>query len=352
MSNTLFTPIKIGDLELPNRVIMAPLTRSRAIGGGRVPNALMAQYYEQRASAGLILSEATAVTPQGVGYADTPGIWSDEQVAGWKLVTDAVHAKGGKIFLQLWHVGRISDPVFLDGGAPVAPSAIKPKGHVSLVRPQREFVTPRALELDEIPGIVAAYRKGAENAKKAGFDGVEVHGANGYLLDQFLQDGTNKRTDAYGGPIENRARLLLEVTDACIDVWGASRVGVHLAPRGDSHDMHDSDPLATFGYVAQELGKRGIAFICARESLGDNRIGPQLKKLFGGVYIANEKMTKATAEQVIASGEADAIAFGKLFIANPDLPKRLQLDAPLNEPKPETFYAPTSEGYIDYPALA
>lgn len=352
MSNTLFTPIRIGDLELPNRVVMAPLTRSRAVGGGRVPNALMAQYYEQRASAGLILSEATAVTPQGVGYADTPGIWSDEQVEGWKLVTNAVHAKGGKIFLQLWHVGRISDPVFLDGGLPVAPSAIKPKGHVSLLRPQREYVTPRALEPDEIPGIVAAYRKGAENAKKAGFDGVEVHGANGYLLDQFLQDGTNRRTDAYGGPIENRARLLLEVTDACIAVWGADRVGVHLAPRGDSHDMYDSDPLATFGYVAKELGKRGIAFICARESLGDNRIGPQLKKLFGGIYIANEQMTKATAEQVIAGGEADAVAFGKLFIANPDLPKRLQLDAPLNEPKPESFYAPTPEGYVDYPALA
>lgn len=352
MSNTLFTPIRIGDLELPNRIIMAPLTRSRAVGGGRVPNALMAQYYEQRASAGLILSEATAVMPQGVGYADTPGIWSDEQVEGWKLVTNAVHAKGGKIFLQLWHVGRISDPVFLDGELPVAPSAIQPKGHVSLVRPQREYVTPRALELDEIPGIVAAYRKGAENAKKAGFDGVEVHGANGYLLDQFLQDGSNKRTDAYGGSIENRARLMLEVTDACIAVWGADRVGMHLAPRGDSHDMHDSDPLATFGYVAKELGKRGVAFICARESLGDNRIGPQLKKLFGGVYIANEQMTKATAVQVIADGEADAIAFGKWFIANPDLPKRLQLDAPLNEPKPESFYAPTPEGYIDYPALA
>ena len=352
MSNTLFTPIRIGDLELPNRIIMAPLTRSRAVGGGRVPNALMAQYYEQRASAGLILSEATAVMPQGVGYADTPGIWSDEQVEGWKLVTNAVHAKGGKIFLQLWHVGRISDPVFLDGDLPVAPSAIQPKGHVSLVRPQREYVTPRALELDEIPGIVAAYRKGAENAKKAGFDGVEVHGANGYLLDQFLQDGSNKRTDAYGGSIENRARLMLEVTDACIAVWGADRVGMHLAPRGDAHDMHDSDPLATFGYVAKELGKRGIAFICARESLGDNRIGPQLKKLFGGVYIANEQMTKATAVQVIADGEADAIAFGKWFIANPDLPKRLQLDAPLNEPKPESFYAPTPEGYIDYPALA
>jgi N-ethylmaleimide reductase len=349
---TLFDPILVGDLTLSNRIFMAPLTRSRAVGEGRVPNALMAEYYAQRASAGLILSEATAVTPQGVGYANTPGIWSDEQVEGWKLVTDAVHAKGGKIFLQLWHVGRISDPIFLNGDLPVAPSAIKPKGHVSLVRPQREYVMPRALELDEIPGIVAAYRKGAENAKRAGFDGVEVHGANGYLLDQFLQDGTNKRTDAYGGAVENRARLMLEVTDACIDVWGAARVGVHLAPRGDSHDMQDSDPLATFGYLARELGKRGIAFICARESLGDKRIGPQLKKAFGGVYIANEKMTKKIAEQVISNGEADAVAFGQLFIANPDLPKRLKLGASLNQARPETFYAPNAEGYTDYPALA
>jgi 2,4-dienoyl-CoA reductase-like NADH-dependent reductase (Old Yellow Enzyme family) len=349
---TIFDPIKVGALDLPNRVIMAPLTRSRAVGGDRVPNALMAEYYVQRATAGLILSEATAVTPQGVGYADTPGIWSDEQVAGWKLVTDAVHKAGGRIFLQLWHVGRVSDPVFLDGQLPVAPSAIAPQGYVSLVRPQREYVTPRALETSEIPGIVAAYRKGAENAKAAGFDGVEVHGANGYLLDQFLQDSTNKRIDAYGGSIENRARLMLEVTDACIEVWGASRVGMHLAPRGDSHSMGDSNPAATFGYVARELGKRGIAFICAREAIGDDRLGPQLKQAFGGVYIANEKMTKASAEQLVASGEADAVAFGKLFIANPDLPRRFQLDAPLNAPIPEGFYRPGPEGYIDYPVLA
>lgn len=351
-TNTLFTPLKVGDLELPNRVIMAPLTRSRAVGEGRVPNALMAQYYVQRASAGLILSEATAVTPQGVGYADTPGLWSDEQVAGWKLVTDAVHQAGGRIFAQLWHVGRVSHPVFLNGDLPVAPSAIAPEGHVSLVRPTTDYVTPRALDLTEIPGIVAAYRKGAENAKLAGFDGVEVHGANGYLLDQFLQDGSNKRTDAYGGPIENRARLMLEVTDACIEVWGAARVGMHLAPRGDAHTMSDSNPAATFTYVARELGKRGIAFICAREALGDDSLGRQIKQAFGGVYIANEKMTKATAEQLIESGAADAVAFGQLFIANPDLPKRLQLDAPLNAPHYETFYGATAEGYVDYPALA
>jgi 2,4-dienoyl-CoA reductase-like NADH-dependent reductase (Old Yellow Enzyme family) len=352
LMTTLFEPIRIGDLELPNRIFMAPLTRSRAVGAGRVPNALMAEYYEQRASAGLILSEATAVTPQGVGYANTPGIWSPEQVAGWKEVTERVHAAGGRIFLQLWHVGRISDPIFLDGELPVAPSAIAAQGHVSLVRPKREYVTPRALELDEMPGIVAAYRRGAENAKAAGFDGVEIHGANGYLLDQFLQDGSNKRTDAYGGSIENRARLMLEVTDACIEVWGAQRVGVHLAPRGDSHSMGDSNLAATFGYVARELGKRGIAFICAREALGPDRLGPQLKKEFGGPYIANEQMTKASAQALIASGEADAVAFGKLFIANPDLPQRFRLDAPLNEPQSETFYHSTAEGYTDYPALA
>ncbi len=349
--STLFDPITIGDLQLPNRIIMAPLTRARAIGEGRVPNELMARYYTQRATAGLILSEATAVTPQGVGYADTPGIWSDEQVEGWKLVTDAVHKAGGLIFLQLWHVGRISDPVFLNGEAPVAPSAIAAKGHVSILRPLRDYAVPRALETSEIPGVVAAYRKGAENAKLAGFDGVEVHGANGYLLDQFLQDGTNHRTDNYGGSIENRARLMLEVTDACIDVWGKDRVGMHLAPRRDSHDMSDSDPKGTFGYVARELGKRGIAFICAREGLGDDRLGPYLKQEFGGVYIANEALTRESAEALVKAGEADAVAFGKWFIANPDLPQRLKTGAPLNAPRPDKFYHPTAEGYTDYPAL-
>ncbi|RFU44905.1 alkene reductase [Paraburkholderia sp. DHOC27] len=347
---TLFDPLQIGDLTLSNRIIMAPLTRQRA-GDVRVPNALMAKYYAERASAGLIISEATSVTPQGIGYAATPGIWSQEQVEGWKLVTSAVHAAGGKIFLQLWHVGRISDPIFLNGELPVAPSAIAAQGNVSLVRPQRPFVTPRALDLAEIPAIVEAYRKGAENAKAAGFDGVQVHGANGYLLDQFLQDSTNKRTDAYGGPIENRARLMLEVTDACISVWGANRVGMHLAPRGDAHTMGDSNAAETFGYVARELGKRKIAFIAARESLGENRLGPQLKAAFGGPYIANEKFTKETAQQVLDAGEADAIAWGQLFIANPDLPRRFELDAPLNEPNPATYYAEGETGYTDYPAL-
>ncbi|WP_345814848.1 alkene reductase [Paraburkholderia sp. PREW-6R] len=347
---TLFDPLQIGDITLSNRIIMAPLTRQRA-GEIRVPNALMARYYAERATAGLIISEATSVTPQGVGYADTPGIWSQEQVEGWKLVTKAVHEAGGKIFLQLWHVGRISDPIFLNGELPVAPSAIAAKGHVSLVRPEREYVTPRALELNEIADVVEAFRKGAENAKAAGFDGVEVHGANGYLLDQFLQDSTNQRTDAYGGPIENRARLMLEVTDACIGVWGASRVGVHLAPRRDAHTMGDSDPAGTFGYVARELGKRKIAFIAAREALGDDRLGPQLKEAFGGPYIANEKFTKETAQQVLDAGEADAVAWGQLFIANPDLVRRFETNAPLNKPNPATFYARGETGYVDYPTL-
>ena len=348
---TLFDPIKVGALEWPNRIVMAPLTRARAPGGARVPNALMAEYYAQRATAGLILSEATSVTPMGVGYADTPGIWSDEQVEGWKLVTDTVHAAGGRIFLQLWHVGRISDPSFLNGDLPVAPSAIKPEGHVSLLRPKREYVTPRALDIEEIPGVVAAYRKGAENAKKAGFDGVEVHGANGYLLDQFLQDSTNTRLDAYGGSIENRARLLLEVADACIDVWGADRVGMHLAPGCDSHDVGDSNPAATFGYVARELGKRKIAFIFTREADTPQALGPMLKKEFGGVWIANQQLTKERAEELVSTGQADAVSWGQLYIANPDLPERLQKNAPLNQPVPETFYAEGATGYTDYPAL-
>lgn len=348
---SLLDPIQVGDLSLPNRVFMAPLTRSRA-GASRVPNDLMREYYVQRASAGLILSEATSVTPMGVGYADTPGIWSAEQVAGWKKITQAVRSAGGRMFLQLWHVGRVSDPVFLDGALPVAPSAIAPAGHLSLVRPQRAFVTPRALETAEIPGIVEGYRQGAENAQAAGFDGVEIHGANGYLLDQFLQDSANRRTDEYGGSIENRARLMLEVTDAAISVWGAGRVGMHLAPRADSQSMGDSDPSATFGYVARELGRRGIAFICARESLQAPRLGPSIKRAFGGTFVANEKFTAETAQATLDAGEADAVAFGVPFIANPDLPRRFKEGAALNAADPATFYAPGAKGYTDYPALA
>ncbi len=347
---TLFDPLQLGSLTLKNRIVMAPLTRCRA-SEGRVPNALMADYYRQRASAGLILSEATSVTPMGVGYPDTPGIWSNEQVQGWKLVTDAVHQQGGLIFLQLWHVGRVSDPYYLNGELPVAPSAVKPAGHVSLLRPMKDFETPRALTLEEIKEVIAAYRQGAINAKAAGFDGVHVHGANGYLLDQFLQDSTNLRTDEYGGSLENRARLLLEVTDACIEVWGKDRVAVHLAPRMDAHDMKDSQPADTFGYVARELGKRQIAFISTREHAADDSLTPMLKQQFGGVVIANEGFNKAQAHAWLAEGKADAVAFGVPFIANPDLPTRLQQDAALNPPRKELFYAKGAEGYTDYPSL-
>ncbi|MGE1083818.1 alkene reductase [Pseudomonas shirazensis] len=347
---TLFDPLLLGDLQLPNRIIMAPLTRCRA-DEGRVPNALMTEYYVQRASAGLILSEATSVTPMGVGYPDTPGIWSNDQVRGWHSLTKAVHAAGGRIFLQLWHVGRISHPSYLNDELPVAPSAIQPKGHVSLVRPLADYPTPRALESEEIADIVEAYRIGAENAKAAGFDGVEIHGANGYLLDQFLQSSTNQRNDNYGGSLENRARLLLEVTDAVIEVWGAQRVGMHLAPRADAHDMGDADRAETFTYVARELGKRGIAFICSREKLADDSLGAQIKQAFGGPYIVNERFDKASANAALASGLADAVAFGVPFIANPDLPARLAADAPLNEARPEGFYGGGAVGYIDYPRL-
>jgi 2,4-dienoyl-CoA reductase-like NADH-dependent reductase (Old Yellow Enzyme family) len=263
-----------------------------------------------------------------------------------------VHEAGGRIFLQLWHVGRISDPIFLDGAVPVAPSAVAANGHVSLLRPKTPFVTPRALDSAEIPGVVDAFRKGAENAQIAGFDGVELHGANGYLLDQFLQDGCNARTDEYGGSLENRARLMLEVADAAISVWGAGRVGVHLAPRGDAHSMGDSDLPGTFEYVARQLGRRHIAFLCAREYVGPDRIGPRLKAAFEGVYVANEKYTFESASHALAEGEVDAVAFGKLFIANPDLPRRFAQSSALNEPRAAQFYSGGAEGYTDYPALS
>ena len=347
---TLFDPLKVGALTLPNRIVMAPLTRSRAHPDTRVPSDLAVEYYTQRARFGLIISEATSVTPMGVGYAATPGIWSDEQTEGWSKITRAVHDKGGRMLLQLWHVGRISDPIFLNGALPEAPSAIQPKGNVSLVRPERPYVTPRALETAEIPAIIAAYKRGAENAKQAGFDGVEIHGANGYLLDQFLQDSTNHRGDAYGGSREKRARLMLEVADAVIDVWGADRVGMHLAPRMDSHDMGDSDGHATFTYVGRELGKRGLAFICAREKQQADSIGPAIKDAFGGIYIANEGFTFESAKVALDSGAADAVAFGKLAIANPDLPQRFADGASLNAWNTATFYSGGVSGYTDYPA--
>jgi 2,4-dienoyl-CoA reductase-like NADH-dependent reductase (Old Yellow Enzyme family) len=346
----LLDPLTIGSLTLPNRIIMAPLTRLRGTVDHQ-PTALQAEYYAQRASAGLIISEGTPVSPMGVGYAQVPGIWSKEQTELWKPITAAVHEAGGQIFAQIWHVGRVSHPMFLHGKLPVAPSAIAPEGHVSIVRPEVKFETPHALSYDEIQHVIEEFRQGAQNAKDAGFDGVEIHGANGYLLDQFLHSGSNLRIDQYGGSLENRARLMLEVAEASISVWGADRVGMHLAPRGDVMSMSDDNPAETFLHVARELGKRKLAFLCAREYEAPGWMGPQLKQAFGGVYIANEKFTQETADAAIERGDCDAAAFGKLFIANPDLPERFAVHADLNVPQSTSFYSHGSEGYVDYPAM-
>ena len=356
---TLFDPIRVGNLTLPNRIIMAPLTRSRA-AGDTVPTDLMATYYAQRASAGLIISEATQVTPQGQGYPNTPGIFNDAQTTAWRKITDAVHAQGGRIFLQLWHVGRISHPDFQPGGAaPVAPSAIQPQGQLYTSKGMVSYAMPRALETDEIPGVVAQYAQGAAQAKIAGFDGVEIHAANGYLIDQFLRDGSNRRTDQYGGSIENRARFLFEVTQAVIDVWGANRVGARLSPLGTFNDMKDSDPAATFGYTAQGLGKMGIAYLHTVETAtlgapadGDApTVTPILRHAFQGPLMVNGGYTRDTGSAVIASGAADMVSYGELFIANPDLPERFRLNAPLNPPDKPTFYGGDAHGYTDYPSL-
>lgn len=346
---SLLDPIRVGDLDLPNRIFMSPLTRLRGTPD-HVPQPFMAQYYAQRAGAGLIISEGIPVDPMGVGYPRVPGIWNRQQVEAWKPITDAVHSAGGRIFAQIWHVGRISHSSYLNGQLPVAPSAIKPAGNVSLIRPMTEFETPRELTTEEVKGVVKQFRRGAQNAQAAGFDGVELHGANGYLLDQFLQDGTNHRTDEYGGSVGNRARLMLEAADAAISVFGAGRVGMHLAPHSPSHDIHDSDPLTTFPYVIRELSKRKLAFICARDPLGPQHLGRKLKDAFGGVVVTNEGYTRETANQIIERGDADAVAFGKLFIANPDLPVRFSQNANLNVPVPATFYSHGTEGYLDYPA--
>lgn len=347
---TLFDPITVGALSLTNRIIMSPLTRCRA-EAGRVPGELMVEYYRQRASFGMIITEATSVMPMGVGYPNTPGIWSEEQVAGWRKVTEAVHAEGGIILLQLWHVGRISDPLYLDGELPVAPSAVKPAGHVSLVRPIKDYVIPRALETTEIKKVVEAYRQGAENARKAGFDGVEIHGANGYLPDQFLQSSTNLRNDEYGGSLENRVRFPLEVTDAALSIWEPGRVGMHLSPGCDAHDMGDNDPEATFGHLVDELDKRKIAFICSREEMNSDSLGPKLKARFSGSYIANQDLDQEQAKQLLTEKKADAVAFGRKAIANPDLPERFAQNSELNEQDRDTFYGSGPEGYIDYPTL-
>lgn len=354
---TLLSSFQLGPNRLANRMVMAPMTRSRA-GEGNTPTPLTATYYRQRASAGLILTEATQVSPQGVGYPSTPGIHSEEQVAAWRQVTEAVHAEGGKIFLQLWHVGRISHPSMQPGGElPVAPSAIQPQGTVYTATGPQPFVTPRALETAEIPGVVEQFAQGARRALEAGFDGVEIHGANGYLIDQFLRDGTNHRTDAYGGSVENRARFLLEVTEAVVGVWGADRVGVRLSPTGAFNDMSDSDPEATFGYAAEVLGRLGLAYLhvvapgSIDPSTRDHSIAWLLRRNFGagGTFMINGGFTQETGEAALASGLADLVSFGALFLANPDLPERFAEGAALNAPDPSTFYMGGERGYVDYP---
>lgn len=355
----LFTPFRIGDIAVSNRVVMAPLTRNRATHGNDAPNALNVEYYRQRAGAGLIISEATQISQQGQGYAWTPGLYTAEQVAGWKAVTDAVHAEGGKIVAQLWHVGRISHVSLQpDGQAPVAPSAIAAKGKTYIESGFADVSAPRALRLDELPGIVADYVRATEHAKAAGFDGIEIHAANGYLLDQFLRDGSNTREDAYGGSIENRARLTLEVVEAVTKVFPKGQVGIRLSPVTPANDAHDSDPQPLFDYLVAKLNEACIAFIHVIEGATG---GPRdflpfdygaLRRAFNGAYIANNGYDRASAIDAVASDRADAVAFGRLFIANPDLVERLRRDAPLNAPEPSLFYGGDEKGYTDYPALS
>ncbi len=359
MTPNLFSPLQLGAVHTPNRIFLAPLTRCRA-EAGHVPCELNAQYYKQRASGGLLIAEATSVSPRGFGYPNTPGIFSQAQVEGWRLVTNAVHAAGGRIFLQLWHVGRISHPSYQpDGALPVAPSAIKAAGQVFTGEAMADYVTPRALGLSEIPGIIQEYIHGAQCAKEAGFDGVEIHNANGYLLDQFLRGGTNQRTDSYGGSISNRARLTLEVTEAVVGVWGGDRVGIRFSPAGVFNDMHDSDPMATFGHVLKELNAYNLAYAHITQVTAQDiahgavaGVGPrELRPYYSGRVISAGGFTLETGNQALAEGWADAIAFGVPFLANPDLPERFRVGAGLNTPDPTTFYASGPAGYTDYPAL-
>jgi N-ethylmaleimide reductase len=354
----LFQPFDLGGLPLRNRVVMAPLTRNRATTGTEAPNQLMADYYRQRAGAGLIVSEASQISQQGQGYIHTPGIFSEEQIAGWRLVTDAVHEAGGKIFIQLWHVGRVSHVSLQPGGgAPVAPSPLAAKTMTFTEAGFTATSLPRALELSEIPGIVADYAKAAANAVAAGFDGVEIHAANGYLLDQFQKDGSNHREDSYGGSIENRCRLTLEVVDAIAKILPPGRIGIRLSPVSPANDALDSDPQPLFDYLVGELSKRKLVYIHVIEGAtgGARDISPfdfaALKKSFAGAYIANNGYSRELAVDAIASGAADLVAFGRPFIANPDLVERLRRNAPLNALNQQTLYGGGAEGYTDYPAL-
>jgi N-ethylmaleimide reductase len=354
----IFSPFRLGPLDLPNRVVMAPMTRNRA-GPGNVPTELNATYYAQRAGAGLIVTEATQISPQGVGYPGTPGIHSAAQAAGWKLVTEAVHSAGGRIFLQLWHVGRISHPSLQPGGAlPVAPSAIAPAGQAWTTNGMEAFVTPRALETSEISGIVEDFRRGAANAREAGFDGVELHGANGYLIDQFLRDSTNKRTDRYGGSAGNRARFLIEVTQALIGEWDGERVGVRLSPTNPYNDIADSNPAATFSTAARELNRLGIAYLHIVEpGPGDPVAAGEMpdigffRNIWCGPLIANKGYDLERANAVLRDGAADLVSFAALYLANPDLDQRFRRGGPFNPPDRKTFYGGAAKGYTDYPAL-
>jgi N-ethylmaleimide reductase len=355
----LFTPYRLGDLTLKNRVVMAPLTRNRASRGDDAPNALNVEYYRQRAGAGLIITEGTQISQQGQGYVWTPGIYSEAQIAGWKAVTDAVHAEGGVIFAQLWHVGRVSHRTLQPGeAAPVAPSALRAATKTYIESGFTEVSEPRALALDEIPGIVAQFTQAARNAKAAGFDGIELHGAHGYLIDQFLRDASNRREDAYGGSIENRCRFALEVVDAVCTVFPKERVGIRISPVSPANDARDSDPQPLFAHLVAALDQRGIGFIHVVE--GATREARDylpfdykaLRRAFRGTYIANNSFTRDLAIAAVANDEADLVAFGRLFIANPDLPERLRRNAPLNTPQVETFYGGDARGYTDYPALA
>ncbi len=352
----LFSPVKLGSIAMSNRVVMAPLTRNRASMEG-VPQDINVTYYEQRASAGLIITEATPISAMGHGYPLLPGIYTDAQVAGWKKVTDAVHAKGGKIVIQLWHVGRISHPSLLNGATPVAPSAVKPAGKAFTFEGLVDYVEPRALDASELPGIVADYVQASKNAIKAGFDGVEIHAANGYLLDQFLRDGSNKRTDLYGGSVENRARLLMEVTKAVVGVIGSDRVGLRLSPVNPFNDMKDSNPQAVFNYVTEQLNQFDLAYLHVVEGgihgggVADPFDFAAMRKLCKSPYMANLSYDKARGNAAIASGYADAVAYGVPFISNPDLVERFRKDAPLNEADSSSFYGGSDKGYTDYPTL-
>lgn len=354
MSNasSLLSPVKLGAVNLKNRVVMAPLTRNRA-GEGNVPQELNVQYYKQRATAGLIITEASQISPEGVGYPATPGIHSSEQIEGWRKVTQAVHKEGGKIFIQLWFCGRISHPSMLpENKTPVSASAIKPSGEAITYEGMQEYVEPRALDVDEIKAIVDQYRVAANNAKAAGFDGVEVHAANGYLLDQFLRDGSNQRTDNYGGSVENRSRFLMEVLDAVYEAWEPAHVGVRLSPENGFNDMKDSNPQNTFNEVAERLSSQGLAYLHVLEGdmLGEvkNVDYTQIKKSFNGNYMANCGYTQERAESAVSNSNADVVAFGSLYIANPDLVERFSADAELNTPDQATFYGGDSHGYTDY----